>query len=135
MIRAAVLIGGLLLAGCATGSGPLRNVDDPAVQRLLALPVPDYFATLAIATTVARNCDRYRYDAELDSALNSLRNMRGEGSLAAVVQREAITMETDVRQRSFIARHALTDIRADLCPAADAEMLAGSAISAMLVPV
>ncbi|WP_322892721.1 MULTISPECIES: hypothetical protein [unclassified Yoonia] len=135
MIRAAALIATVALSACATGSGPERSFDDPAVQQVLVLPVPEYFATLAIASDIARNCARYRYDAELDSALNSLRNADDRGSRAALTQRAAITMETDVRQRSFMARHGLASLDGDLCPAADAEMLTASAISAMLVPV
>ncbi|MBQ2260454.1 MAG: hypothetical protein II336_03695 [Loktanella sp.] len=135
MRRAAGVTAMLVLAACATGSGPQRALDDPAVQRLLALPVPEYFATLDIAADVARNCTRYRYDAELESVLNSLRNANDAGSLVATSQRDVITLETDVRQRSFLARHALTGFNADLCPAADAEALQGSAISALLVPV
>lgn len=135
MIRSAALLAVFALSSCATGPGLSRGVDDPAVQNLLALPVPDYFATLSVAADVARNCDRYRYDAELDSALNALRNANGTGSVAAASQRTAIVMETDVRQRSFLAKHALASVNTDLCPAGDAEMLENSAISAMLVPL
>lgn len=135
MIRPAALVLALALSACATGSGPERTIDDPAVQRLLALPVPEYFATLSITADIARNCARYRYDAELDSALNRLRNANGSGTLAAAGLRNAILLETDVAERSFAARHGLMRFGGDLCPAADAEVLQSTAISALLVPL
>ena len=135
MIWRGCIIALVALSACATGPGPVRSVDDPAVQRLLALPVPDYFATLSIAADVARNCAQYRFDVELESDLNRLRNANDAGTVAAAAQRSAITLETDVRQRSFVAKHALPAFGGDLCPAADAELLENSPISALLVPL
>jgi hypothetical protein len=124
----------VLLAACATSNGPARSFDDPAAQALAALPVPEYFATVALAGRVARGCDRYRFDAEFESQMNALRNAQDRGSLVAAMQRNAIEMETDVAERSFIARHRVDLASSDLCPAADAENLSASALSALLVP-
>ncbi|WP_322892069.1 MULTISPECIES: hypothetical protein [unclassified Yoonia] len=135
MIRGLMMGAALTLAACATGSGPARELSDPAVQRLLNMPTPEYYATLTLATRVAQNCARYRYDAELDSLMNERRNELGRGSLSANSQRNAIELETDVIQRSFGVKHGVEMTGSDLCPAADAEVLEGSALSAMLVPV
>lgn len=125
----------LALAACATGSGAARSFDDPAVQQLFNMPTPRYYATLQMATQVAQNCARYRYDAILDAELNERRNEVGRGSLSAVSLRAAIESETDVTQRSFQGKHGVELTGADLCPAADAEVLENSALSALLVPV
>ena len=135
MIRSGAVFVALALAACATGSGPARDLADPVVQPLLTMPTPAYYATQTIAAQVAQNCARYRYDAELESALNERRNELGRGSLSANAQRGAIELETDVSQRSFTAKHGVTLLGADLCPAADAEVLQGSLNSVMLVPV
>ncbi|ARU01109.1 hypothetical protein [Yoonia vestfoldensis] len=135
MIRSGALVCALALAACATGKGPARDLADPSVQRLLIMPTPAYYATLTLAAQVAQNCARYRYDAELDSLMNERRNALGHGSLSAHAQRSAITVETDVSQRSFMAKHGVTLQGADLCPAADAEILQGSALGALLVPL
>ncbi|MFN3663925.1 hypothetical protein [Yoonia sp.] len=133
--RAAVIAAGLVLAACATGGGPQRDLSDPAVRQLLQLPVPQYFATVAVATTLTRNCPRYRFDAELESMINQSRNAAGQGSLVAAAQRTGIELETDVMQRSFAAKHRVDLQTSDLCPAADAEALQNSALSALLVAV
>jgi hypothetical protein len=49
--------------------------------------------------------------------------------------RNPLDTEKDVSERSFTAKHNVEMTGVDLCPAADAEMLENSAISAMLVPV
>ena len=133
--RGGAICAALVLAGCTTGSGPTRELTDSAVQRLVMMPTPAYYATLTIASQVAQNCARYRYDAELDSAMNERRNELGRGSLSAIAQRDGIELETDGSQRSFTAKHGVALQGADLCPAADAEVLQGSLISVMLVPV
>ncbi len=134
MIRGLMVGAALTLAACATGSGG-RSLDDPAVQRLFNLPTAQYFATIRIANQVAQNCARYRYDAVLDAELNEKRNEVGRGTLSAAGLRTAIETETDVSERSFTAKHGVELTGADLCPAADAEVLEGSALSAMLLPV
>ncbi|MFU8823084.1 hypothetical protein [Yoonia sp.] len=133
--RAAIVVIGFGLSACATGSGPVRDMSDPGVVALSQLPVPQYFATVAVATQVARNCARYRFDAELESLVNQTRNAADRGSLAAATQRAAIEVETDVMQRSFIARHQVDFAGGDLCAAADAELLSASALGALLAPV
>jgi hypothetical protein len=135
MIRGVMLGAVLSLAACATGSGAARSFDDPAVQKLFVMPTPEYFATLTVATKVAQNCARYRYDAVLDSQLNEKRNEVGRGTLSASGQRNAIETETDVTQRSFMAKHGVELTGMDLCAAADAEVQEGTALSAVLVPV
>jgi hypothetical protein len=134
MIKRGLLFGAALsLAACATGSGAARPFDDPAVQKLYNMSTPLYFATLKIANDVARNCDGYRYDAALDAELNEKRNEMGRGSLSALPLRLAIETETDVSERSFEAKHGVEMTGADLCPAAAAETLEGTALSALLV--
>lgn len=135
MIRGLMFGAALTLAACATGSGAARSFDDPAVQKLYTMSTPLYFATTQIATQVAQNCARYRYDAILDAELNEKRNEVGRGTLSARGLSPAIEAETDVSRRSFVAKHGVELTGADLCPAADAETLENSALSAMLVPV
>jgi hypothetical protein len=136
MIKRGILLGAALsLAACATGSGAARPFDDPAVQKLYTMSTPLYYATLKVATDVARNCDGYRLDAALDAELNEKRNEMGRGSLSAHPLRLAIETETDVSERSFEAKHGVLLTGADLCPAAAAETLEGTALSALLVPV
>ncbi|MEM9787604.1 MAG: hypothetical protein AAFY14_15285 [Pseudomonadota bacterium] len=136
MISRGLMMGAAFaLAACATGSGAGRSFDDPAVQKLFNMPTPLYFATLQVANQVAQNCARYRYDAILDAELNERRNEVGRGTLSAARLRGPIEAETDVAQRSFQAKHGVELTGADLCPAADAEVLENSALSAMLIPV
>ncbi|WP_247226023.1 hypothetical protein [Yoonia sp. F2084L] len=131
MTRGLMFGAALTLAACAAGG---RSLDDPAVQKLFAMSTPQYYASLNIANQIAQSCPRYTYDAGLDSALNEARNEVGRGSLAAISQRNAIELETDVAQRSFAVKHDVEIPGGDLCAAGDAEILEGSAISAMLVP-
>ncbi|WP_296424937.1 hypothetical protein [Yoonia sp.] len=125
----------LAMAGCATGPQAAREFSDPAVQKLFTLPTPVYYATLKVANTVAQNCARYTYDGALDLLVNEKRNEVGRGSLSAMGLRDAIEVETDVAERSFMAKHGVELTGADLCAAADAELLEGTAMSAVLVPV
>ncbi len=135
MMRGLMFGAALTLAACATGSSAARPFSDPAVQKLYNLPTPQYYATLKIANQVAQNCARYRYDTALDLDVNEKRNEVGRGSLSAIGLRGAIELETDVSERSFTAKHGVELTGADLCPAADAEMLENSAMAAVLVPV
>ncbi|KQI72795.1 hypothetical protein AN191_07280 [Loktanella sp. 5RATIMAR09] len=132
MTRGLMLGAALALAACATGG---RSLDDPAAQKLFNLSTPQYYANLTLANRIAQNCARYSYDAALDSALNEARNEVGRGSLSANSQRAGIELETDVSQRSFEVKHGVDLTSDDLCAAGDAEVLEGSAISALLLPV
>lgn len=132
MTRGLMLGAALTLAACAAGGA--RSFDDPAVQKLFGMSTPEYYANLTLANAIARNCARYSYDAALDSSLNEARNEAGRGSLSASSQRDAIELETDVSRRSFEVRHGVDITSDDLCAAGDAEVLEGSAISAMLIP-
>jgi hypothetical protein len=128
------MIGAALTLAACSGTGAARSFDDPAVQKLFTMSTPLYYANLQIANRVAQNCARYNYDSALDLELNERRNEVGRGSLSAIGQRSAIETETDISQRSFTAKHGVEITGTDLCPAADAETLEGSALSAMLVP-
>ncbi len=133
MMTRGLMFGAVLtLAACATGGA--RSFDDPAVQKLFTMSTPMYFANLSLANTVAQNCARYSYDAALDAELNEARNEVGRGSLSALSLRDAIEVETDVSERSFMAKHDVELTGVDLCAAADAEALEGSALSALLIP-
>lgn len=134
MVRGVIFGAAFAMAACS-GSGAARSFDDPAVQKLFTLPTPVYYATLQIANRVAQNCPRYRYDAALDLEMNEARNEVGRGSLSANSLRQAIEVEADVSQRSFMAKHGVTFEGDDLCAAGDAETREGSALSALLVPV
>jgi hypothetical protein len=136
MMKTGLILGAALtLAACTTGSNAARPFDDPAVQKLYSMSTPQYYATLKVANDVARNCADFRYDAALDAELNEKRNEMGRGSLSAIPLRLAIETETSVSERSFEAKYGVEMIGADLCPAAAAETLEGSALSALLVPV
>ncbi|MEJ6402077.1 hypothetical protein V8J85_04240 [Yoonia sp. 2307UL14-13] len=126
----------LTLAACADGPQAARSFDDPAVQKLFAMPTPQYYATLQLANQVAQSCARYRYDSVLDAQINERRNEFGRGSLSAAGLTSQIELESDVAKRSFTAKHGVEPgAGADLCPAADTETQEGGALSAMLVPV
>ncbi len=131
MTRGLMMGAALTLAACASGG---RSLDDPAAQQLFEMPIPEYYATLSLANQVGQNCANYRYDTELDFALNAARNEVGRGSLSANGLRNAIELETDVSTRSFAAKHGVELTGADLCAAGDAEVLEGSALSALLIP-
>lgn len=135
MVRGLMIGAALTLAACATEQGAARAFDDPAVQKMFNMPTPLYYATTKVASQVAQNCSRYRYDAILDAQLNEKRNEVGRGTLSASALGNAIELETDVSERSFAAKHGVELTGTDLCPAADAETLENSALSAMLVPV
>mgnify|MGYP001804833969 FL=1 len=133
MVRGLMIGAALTLAACSGSAG--RSFDDPAVQKLFNMPTPQYYATIKIANQVAQNCANYTYDALLDAELNEKRNEVGRGSLSAISLRRAIDAETSVSERSFMAKHGVEMTGTNLCPAADAEVLENSAISAMLIPV
>ncbi|MEO1640723.1 MAG: hypothetical protein AAFU41_15895 [Pseudomonadota bacterium] len=132
MTRGLMLGAALGLAACAEGG---LNFDDPAVERLFTMSTPQYYANQSLANRVAQNCARYSYDTGLDAQLNEARNEVGRGSLGAASQRNAIDLETDVSERSFQAKHDVNLETDDLCAAGDAEVLEGSALSALLIPV
>ncbi|MGJ8588058.1 MAG: hypothetical protein ACSHXW_07875 [Yoonia sp.] len=132
MTRGLMIGAALALAACTTVGA--RSFDDPAVQKLFNMSTPQYYANLTLANRIAQNCARYSYDAALDSSLNEARNEVGRGSLSANSQRAGIELETDVSQRSFEVKHGVDITSDDLCAAGDAEVLEGSAISAMLIP-
>lgn len=133
MTRGLMLGAALTLAACA-GTGA-RSFNDPVVQKLYNLSTPEYYASLTLANRIAQNCARYTYDAALDSTLNEARNEVGRGSLSASSQRAGIELETDVSQRSFEVKHGVDLTSDDLCAAGDAEILEGSALSALLIRV
>ena len=133
MIRG-LMIGAVVTLVACEQTGATRSFDDPAVQELFTMPSTQYYATLTLANAVASNCARYGYDADLDQSLNDARNEFGRGSLSAFGLREAIETEIDVSKRSFEAKHGVEVGTDDLCGAGDAEVLEGTALSAMLVP-
>ncbi|SFS06746.1 hypothetical protein [Yoonia litorea] len=133
MKQGLALVAALGLAACETGTS--RSFDDPAVQQLYTMSVPEYYAALTLAQRVAQGCDRYVYDSALDADLNDARNEMGRGSLSALGLRNAIELETDVARRSFEVKHNVNVRTDNLCNAGDAETLEGTALSAMLVPV
>lgn len=135
MIKQGLIFGAALLGLAACQTGAARSFDDPAVQRLYTMSTPEYYATLTLAQRVAQGCVRYSYDSALDVQLNEARNEVGRGSLSAFGLRNAIELETDVAKRSFEVKHNVNVSGEDLCPAGDAEVLEGTPLSAMLIPV
>ena len=136
MMMRGMMVGAALMLTACGGPQAARSFDDPAVQKLYNMPTPQYSATTSIASQIAQNCARYTYDSVLDVQLNEKRNEVGRGTLTAARMRDAIETETDVTTRSFAAKHGVeVGSGADLCPAADAETLEGSALSGLLVPV
>lgn len=133
--RAWIIAGAVALSACASAPQPARPFEDPAVQKLFALQTPQYFATLRLANTIALTCPRYSYDTALDFLLKDKRNEVGRGTLSAVGLGNAIDLEQDVTDRSFMAKHGVALVGDDLCPAADVERAEGTALSAILVPV
>lgn len=111
-----------------------RGFDDPAVVRLNALPIPEYYANLRLAGDIAENCDRYRYDLSLDLAVNERRNREGRGSFAALRERSSIDAMEDIRTREFRAKYGVAPGEGDVCDAADQESAQQTALSAVLVP-
>ena len=135
MMRGMMICAALMLAACG-GPQAARSFDDPAVQKLYNLPTPQYYATLKLGSQIAQNCARYTYDSVLDAQINEKRNEVGRGSLSALGLRNAIDLENEITARSFAAKHGVDPAAGDdLCPAADAETLEGSALSAVLIPV
>ena len=61
--------------------------------------------------------------------------MAAEGQVAVLRARDGIPLYADVLSREFQARHNAVIGQDDVCPGADAEYAAGSALSAALVPV
>ena len=135
MMTRGLMFGAALALAACSGTGAVRPLSDPAVQKLFNMPTPLYYASLSIANQVAQNCARYNYDSALDFELNEARNEVGRGSLAAIAQRNSIEVETDVSRRSFQVKHGVDLSSDDLCAAGDAETLEGTGISAMLIPV
>ncbi|MBE0413190.1 hypothetical protein [Yoonia sp.] len=136
ILRAGMVAAALALSACAMGLQAARPFDDQAVQKLYNLTTPEYYATTGLGSLIAQKCARYTYDSVLDVQVNEKRNEVGRGSLSAMALRDAIDLETDVTKRSFAAKHGVDmDAADDLCAAADGEMLEGSALSAVLIPV
>lgn len=133
MMQRALLLVVLGLAACGSpGPQAARGFDDPAVQRLYALPVPVFFAERQLAGEIAAGCARYRFDAVLSADLVARRSAEGQGRIAAVQQRDAIDTMTGIRTRELRARYGNVPGEGDMCPLADAETARGSALSALL---
>ena len=135
MMKRGLMVGAAVLGLAACAQDTTRSFDEPAVQQLYTMSIPEYYATLTLAQRVAQGCERYSYDTGLDVDLNDARNEVGRGSLSASGLNTAIELETDVSARSFAARHGVELGTDDLCAAGDAEVLEGTALSALLVPV
>lgn len=135
MMMRGMMVGAALMLTACGGPQAARPFEDPAVQKLYNMSTPQYYATKQLASQIAQNCVRYTYDSVLDVQLNEKRNEVGRGTLTAARMGNAIEAETDVASRSFAAKHGVEiGSGLDLCPAADAETLEGSALSALLIP-
>lgn len=89
MVPVALLIA---LSACSTSStsAPRIDVADSRYATLLNMPLPDFYGTLAIAIKVSNNCPSLQRNPRIDLELNERRNENGNGSFAALSQRQAI---------------------------------------------
>lgn len=120
------------LAGCGGRNEP--PPPDPRIEALIALPVPEYYATLRLAQRISDGCPAYAFNEQLGFETNEARNAIGTGSFSAVFQRatiDAATVATEVRFQIQYNRLLGID---DLCSAAMQEIAAGTLLSALLVP-
>ncbi|MEP1537551.1 MAG: hypothetical protein ABJQ34_16380 [Paracoccaceae bacterium] len=125
----------VVATGCSSGLPPAaRDFDDPAVVRLFAQPIPEYYANLRLAQRIAASCDRYRFDQSLDLDISEQRQKEGRGSVAALRHRSSIDAMTDIRTREFRAKYGVAPGEGDVCGAADQEVAQNTALSAVLVP-
>ncbi len=125
---------GIALSGCADVPSAARSFDDPAVQKLYALSVAEYYANLRLASDIANSCDRYTFDQSLDLDINERRSAEGRGSISALRQRNSIDAMSDIRTREFRAKYGVAPGEGDVCDAADQEVAQQTALSAVLVP-
>ncbi len=122
----------VLIAGCGRRDEP--PPPDPRIAALIALPVPDYYATLRLAQRVSDGCPAYAFNERLSFETNEARNAIGTGSFSAVFQRatiDAATVAAEVRFQTQYNRRLDID---DLCPAALQEIAAETLLSALLIP-
>jgi len=135
MARLALLIAASLLVACG---GPqkrsFRSFDHPGVQALFQQSVPSYYATVTLARTLGGTCPRYDLDDVLLADLDARREAEGRGPSAAILDRAAIEVETDVSARQFQVKHAIGLGRDPGCAAIDRELIENTALSALLVP-
>ncbi|MEP2030082.1 MAG: hypothetical protein ABJI96_15380 [Paracoccaceae bacterium] len=122
------------LAACDANSRPARSLSDPAVQKLYALPLPDYAGTARLAQQIGKSCPRYRFDSGLYSKVNEKRNKEGRGSTAARTQSGGVDVMTSVLTREFQSDYGVTVGQSDLCTAADQEAAKNTALAALLAP-
>lgn len=122
------------LTACDSNSRPARSFSDPAVQKLYALPVPDYAGTARLAQQIAQSCPRYRFDSGLYSKVNEKRNKEGRGSTAAKTQSGGVDVMTSVLTREFQSDYGVTVGQSDVCAAADQESAKNTALAALLAP-
>lgn len=119
----------LLPLGIAACSGP--SLDNPRAKSLLAMPGPIYYAEKDVAKDLANRCKSYSYNTEVANALNEARATGG--AQPAVTQREAIQLETGIKQRSLAAYYGEVNFAAvDACTIADGEVARQSPLSLLL---
>lgn len=116
----ALLLSVLATAALSACGGPSR-VGDARAQALLAMPVPQYYAELAVARELLNACQAYVLDTKLAEDMNELRNSQGRGSVAAARQTGAIGLETQVKKRSIAARNGGSFETLDPCTTLDQE--------------
>lgn len=114
------------LAACSPAP-QVRELSNPSVNALMALPIPQFFATLRLSSRLASDCPAFDYDSRAAEAISAART-RGR-TYEAAQNAIPIDIESDVTLRSFEAKHA----GASACTAAEIEFEEQTAVSAVLV--
>lgn len=112
-----------ILAAC---SSPTR-VNDPRAKALLAMEGPVHYGERHAARSLAEQCDRYVYDADLARDMNALRS---DSRDALTTMSGAIGLEGNVKFRSLVARYGQD---ASACDILDGETAARTPFSVMVV--
>lgn len=127
----ALAFGALALAGCAAAPVPI-DLNTPAIQSLMAQPLPEYAAKMRVARQIALSCDQLAFNERVVAAISAARPDTSQGRLEAIRQQAGISLATDVELRSFLAKHNVSVDAENLCAAGAQEMNEQTAISAFL---
>ena len=69
------------------------------------MPLPEFYGTLAIASVVSSSCSSLERNPLIDLELNERRNEKGNGSFAALGQRQAIRSAQASMIEGFKSKH------------------------------
>lgn len=102
-----VVIALLIVSSCSTSGSSTQVIDkaDARYQTLLNMSLPDFYGTLAVASLVGSECSNLERHAKVDLELNERRNEQGNGSFAALTQREPIRDAQASMSQAFKSKH------------------------------